>query len=229
MRMTTVSSGRITTQALISGEPSWREDRLRAAERNVEAERKPAAGGGGADDEGAAIDFGHVVHGCLPHALAAAWIAARTCWKVPQRQMLVIVAVDVGVGRLRLLLEQRRHRHDHAGLAIAALRHVVVDPGLLHLVQHAVLGETLDGGDLLAGRGARPAASRSAPPRRRYAPCRRRTGRCRSRIWCRSGRRSRGSPTAAGCRDRHRRRGLSIDGETDHSLSSFVPPTFPHL
>src|SRR5438309_1396042 len=36
--------------------------------------------------------------------------------------------VDIGIGRLRLVLEQRRHRHDHAALAIAALRHVVVDP-----------------------------------------------------------------------------------------------------
>jgi hypothetical protein len=68
------------------------------------------------------------------HALAAAWIASRTCWKVPQRQMLVIspsMSASVGFG----LLVSRPHRHDHAGLAVAALRHVVVDPGLLHLVQ----------------------------------------------------------------------------------------------
>ena len=53
MRMTTVSSGRITTQALTSGEPSCARTTL-AAERDVEAEREPAAGRGGADDEGAA-------------------------------------------------------------------------------------------------------------------------------------------------------------------------------
>ena len=53
------------------------------------------------------------------------------------------VGVDVGVGRIGLLLEQRRHRHDHAGLAIAALRHVVLNPGLLHLVQRAVLRKPL--------------------------------------------------------------------------------------
>ena len=79
-----------------------REDDLRAAERNVEADGEPAAGGGCADDEGAAIYFWHVVHGCLPHhALAAAWIASRTCWKVPQRQILVMVAsmsASVGFG-----------------------------------------------------------------------------------------------------------------------------------
>ena len=40
--------------------------------------------------------------------------------------------VDVGVGGLRLRGEQRRGRHDLAGLAVAALRHVELDPGLLH-------------------------------------------------------------------------------------------------
>src|ERR1700730_9474878 len=60
--------------------------------------------------------------------------------------------VDVLIGRLWLLLEQRRHRHDHAALAIAALRHIVFDPGLLHLVQGAAGGEALDRGDLPACR-----------------------------------------------------------------------------
>src|SRR5262249_24212918 len=36
-------------------------------------------------------------------------------------------------------------------LAIPALRHVVVEPGLLHLVQHAVLRQSLDRGDLPSG------------------------------------------------------------------------------
>src|SRR5258705_7964213 len=62
--------------------------------------------------------------------------------------------IDVGVGRLRLVLEQRRDRHDHTALAVAALRDVVVDPGLLDLAQHAVLGEPFAGGDLLALGGA---------------------------------------------------------------------------
>ena len=72
------------------------------AERQIEADGESAAGGGAADHEGAAIHFWHEVHGCLPdHAFAAAWIAARTCWKVPQRQMLVIVlsmSASVGFG-----------------------------------------------------------------------------------------------------------------------------------
>ena len=64
----------------------------------------------------------------------AAWIAARTCWNVPQRQILVIAAsmsASVGFG---FSLSSAADRHDHAALAIAALRHVVLDPGLLHLV-----------------------------------------------------------------------------------------------
>src|SRR5262249_10786402 len=56
--------------------------------------------------------------------------------------------VDVGIGGLGLVLEQRRHRHDHPALAVAALRHVVIEPGLLHLVQRAVLRQPLDRGDL---------------------------------------------------------------------------------
>ena len=58
--------------------------------------------------------------------------------------------VDVLVGRLRFLLEKRSHRHDHSGLAISALRNVIVDPGLLNFVQRAVSGQPFDRGDLLA-------------------------------------------------------------------------------
>jgi hypothetical protein len=42
--------------------------------------------------------------------------------------------VDVGVARFRFLPEQGRYCHDHAALAVAALRHVVLQPGLLHRV-----------------------------------------------------------------------------------------------
>ncbi len=40
------------------------------------------------------------------------------------------IGVDVGVARLRMLLEERRRRHDLPGLAVAALRHVLGEPGL---------------------------------------------------------------------------------------------------
>ena len=42
------------------------------------------------------------------------------------------VGVDVGIGRRGMVLEERRHRHDLPGLAIAALRHVLGEPCLLH-------------------------------------------------------------------------------------------------
>src|SRR5205085_5625468 len=73
----------------------------------VDAEREAAAGGHAGDQEGTAVHEGRgrrgdVVHGRLPHALAAAvWIASRTCWKVPHRQMLVIASLmsaSLGLG-----------------------------------------------------------------------------------------------------------------------------------
>ena len=74
---------------------------LRSAERNVEPKCQSASGGRGTHHELAAINCRHIRHGCLPpHALAAAaWIAARTCWKVPQRQILVmVVSMSASVG-----------------------------------------------------------------------------------------------------------------------------------
>ena len=72
------------------------------AERDLQAQREPAADRGGADDEGATIDLRVlVIMASTPYALAAAWMASRTCWNVPQRQMLVIVAsmsASVGFG-----------------------------------------------------------------------------------------------------------------------------------
>src|SRR5882672_8883931 len=59
--------------------------------------------------------------------------------------------VDVLVARARVPREERNRRHDLARLAVAALRDLVVDPGLLHRVQLAALGEALDGEHLLAG------------------------------------------------------------------------------
>src|SRR5439155_9083063 len=58
--------------------------------------------------------------------------------------------VDVGVGRVRVLVEQGHGLHDLAGLAVTALGHVVVDPGLLDGVQLVTLGQALDRRDVLA-------------------------------------------------------------------------------
>src|SRR5262249_18959108 len=59
--------------------------------------------------------------------------------------------VGVGVARLRLLLEERAGRKDHPRLAVAALRDVLLDPGLLAAVR-AVARQALDGGEALARR-----------------------------------------------------------------------------
>src|SRR5437016_8951868 len=60
--------------------------------------------------------------------------------------------VDVGVGGMRSFREQRRGGHDLPRLAVAALRHVFLDPRALHGVR-AVLGEAFDRGHPFAGDG----------------------------------------------------------------------------
>src|SRR6266478_6812777 len=61
--------------------------------------------------------------------------------------------VDIAVGRVRLGGEQRRRGHDLAGLAIAALRHLEIEPRLLNLSARGGGANRLDRGDALAGRG----------------------------------------------------------------------------
>src|SRR3954471_8326520 len=150
MRITTVSSGRITTQAFSSGEPSaarttpgpngrlkpsarppataeeltmnWRREILRDS---IMARSSGFRFGGGMDG------FAYLLEGA-----AAADVGHR--------------GVDVRIGGIGLRVQQRRARHDHPRLAVAALRHVVREPGFLHLVQVAALRQAFDGGDLLA-------------------------------------------------------------------------------
>src|SRR5216683_3417072 len=149
MRMTTVSSGRITTQALTSGEPSAARTTVGPPKGMSRPSARPVPTAAVPMTKVRRLSVGtwfmaasSNVRGrvdCLAHLLEGAAAAN-----------IGDGFVDVLVGRLRLLLEKRCHRHDHAALAIAALRHVVVDPGLLHLVQGAASGETFNGGDLLA-------------------------------------------------------------------------------
>src|SRR5712692_1715997 len=54
--------------------------------------------------------------------------------------------VDVLVGRMPVPAQKIGCGHDHAGLAIAALRNVELDPGLLNRMI-GVSGQALDGGD----------------------------------------------------------------------------------
>src|SRR5712692_9310666 len=56
--------------------------------------------------------------------------------------------VDLLVGGVRIRLEQGRGAHDLARLAEAALRHAELDPRRLAGVLAAVVGESLDRGDV---------------------------------------------------------------------------------
>jgi hypothetical protein len=60
--------------------------------------------------------------------------------------------VDIGVAGVRFLSEQRGGRHNLSGLAVAALRDLFSDPGILDRVE-TVCRKTFDGDDSLACRG----------------------------------------------------------------------------
>src|SRR4030088_2040983 len=134
MRITTVSSGLITTQALTSGEPSAARTTVGPPKGMSRPSAKPVPTTALPMTKARRLSLGiwfmaasSRVRGgvdCLAHLLGGAATAD-----------IGDGLVDVLVGRLRLFLEQGRHRHDHAALAIAALRNVFIDPGLLHLVQ----------------------------------------------------------------------------------------------
>ena len=121
-----------------------------------------------------------------PHACssAALWIACLDALVGAAAADVGHQRVDVAVGRLRLLLQQRHRRHDLPGLAVAALRHVVLDPGQLHRMR-AVGRKPFDGGDGRLPAPPRPGSCTTGSPGRRSAPCRRRIARCRRRISCR--------------------------------------------
>src|SRR6266403_3373463 len=149
MRMTTVSSGRTTTQALTSGEPSAARTTVGPPKGISRPIARPVPTAAVPMTKARRLRVGiwfmaassNVRGGvdCLAHLLEGAAAAD-----------IGDGFVDVLVGRLRLLLEKRSHRHDHSGLTISALRNVVVDPGLLDFVQRAVGGQTFDRGDLFA-------------------------------------------------------------------------------
>src|SRR6266853_3008312 len=62
--------------------------------------------------------------------------------------------VDIAVCRVWFGGEQRRRGHDLAGLAIAALRDLEIEPCLLNLPAGGCGTDGLDRGDSLAGRGS---------------------------------------------------------------------------
>src|SRR3954454_2781547 len=163
MRITTVSSGLITTHALTSGEPSAA--RTTSGPPNgmfIESASPPPAAALVARKArrfifGTKFMTAPLCAGCGGVDRRAYLLEGATAADVGNR------LVDVLVGRLRLFGEQGRHRHDHSALAVTALRHVIRYPGFLHLGELAVDRQAFDRGDLLAGRvgdGQRARASR---------------------------------------------------------------------
>src|SRR5258706_886380 len=59
--------------------------------------------------------------------------------------------VNIAVGRVGLRGEQRRRGHDLARLAVAALRHFQIDPGLLDFLAGGGSADRFDRSDALAG------------------------------------------------------------------------------
>src|ERR1700712_4351897 len=151
MRMTTVSSGRITTQALISGEPSAARTTVGPPKGSSRPKARPAPAAAVPTTKERRLRRGI----WFMSASSGVRGGVNGFTRLLEGAATADVGdglVDVGIGRLRLLLEQGCHRHDHAALAISALRNVVGDPGLLHLVHCAIDRQPFDGGDLLADR-----------------------------------------------------------------------------
>src|SRR6266853_5769553 len=149
IRTTTVSSGRMTTHAFISGEPSCARTTL--VPNGIFRPRvSPAPTAAVPMTNERRSIFGVLMIMALPLCLRRGVNGFAHLLERTATADVGDPRVDVGVGRLRLVLQKRRHRHDHPGLAVTALGHVVVDPGLLDLVQDAAVRQALDRGDLLA-------------------------------------------------------------------------------
>src|SRR5215475_1907518 len=130
MRMTTVSSGRTTTQALTSGEPSAARTTVGPPNGRSKPIARPAPTLAAPITKDRRLSRGIT---CLFIINPSSCVRDR----VDRFAHLLEGAatadigdgvVDIFVGRLRIVLQKRGDRHDHAALAIAALRHIMVDP-----------------------------------------------------------------------------------------------------
>src|SRR5262245_33073865 len=145
-RMAVTLLGRITTQTVTSGEPSAARTMLRPNGRSRPRARPPVTAAELMMNERRVIFM-----------VAALCLGLRGHVDRFAHLLEGSAATDVGdggvairVGGLGLLLQQRGDRHDHPRLTVAALRHVVRDPRLLHGGELAALCEALDRGDFLA-------------------------------------------------------------------------------
>src|SRR5262249_6486657 len=150
-RTTTVSSGRITTQALISGEPSCARTTL--VPNGIFRPRvSPAPTAAVPMTNERRSIFGVFVIMAVPLCLRRGVNGFAHLLERAAAADVGDPRVDVGIGRPGLLLQKRRDRHDHPGLTVAALGDLEIDPRLLDLVQATAAGPALDRCDLLAFR-----------------------------------------------------------------------------
>src|SRR6185295_796135 len=98
--------------------------KLRRTMRRPGTSRSLSAAGRGGSSQGSWINAGR-----LSNRRADARVGAAAAQIAGER------LIDLGVARLRLLGEQRRRRHDLPRLAVATLRHRLLDPGALQRVR----------------------------------------------------------------------------------------------
>src|SRR5262245_55977670 len=149
--ITTVSSGRMTTQALTSGAPPCAPTTLLPSGRFKPRASPPPTVAVPTRKERRSI-FRVLEIMAAPLCLGRGVDGLARLLEGAAAADVGDPRVDVGVGRPGLLLQERRDRHDHPGLTVAALGYVEIDPGLLHFVQDAAVGQALDRRDLLAFR-----------------------------------------------------------------------------
>src|ERR1700710_912981 len=133
MRITTVSSGRITTQASNSGEPSAARTTAGPPKEMSRPSVSPAPTAVVPIPKARLLSLGET---CLfmtsPSSVRSGVNGLANLLEGSASADIGDGFVDILIGRLRLFLEQSRDRHDHAALAIATLRNVIGHPGLLH-------------------------------------------------------------------------------------------------
>src|SRR5215213_2999667 len=126
MRITVVSSGRITTQTLTSGEPSAARTMLGPPKGISRPIARPAPAAAVPITKPRRVSLGMMCWFMASPSSSRGGVDCLTdLLEGPATADIGDGLVDVLVGRLRLLLEKRRDGHDHAALAIAALWNIV--------------------------------------------------------------------------------------------------------
>src|SRR5258706_8878170 len=136
IRITTVSSGRISTQAFTSLSVAAARTSALPPNGILKPSARPLPA--------AAVRIRNERRSIVNELLIMALPSLRLGGRVNRLAHLLKGAaaadigdggVDVAIGRFGLFCKQSGHRHDHAGLAVAALGNVMVEPSLLDFAQ----------------------------------------------------------------------------------------------